>query len=496
MEQVLIFDTTLRDGEQSPGISLTPEEKVEIAAALASLGVNIIEAGFPIASEGDFRSVERIAREVHGPVICALARAEAEDIQTAFAAIKDSERPRIHTFLATSDLHIKEKLRSSRKDVLGQIKAAVSHARDLCDDVEFSPEDGSRSDRDFLAAAVQVAIDCGATTINIPDTVGYATPDGYRTILEELYKDVPDLKKVILSTHCHDDLGLAVANSLSGVEAGARQVECAVNGIGERAGNASLEEVVMLLKTHPELGLQTSVDGRQLTRVSKLVSRLTGYPVPANKAIVGRNAFAHESGIHQAGVLRNKRTYEIIEAEDVGQVSNALFLGKHSGRNALRATLEEMGYNLSGGQLNDTFRAFKRLADHKKTISAADLEALVGAEVSLGSWQLEDYSLSSSLTAKPVGEVVVKDGEKLLRGKSQGEGPIDALFAAVLKALKIQDCELIDYRVAAASEDTDALAEVTVVIERDGRQVTGRGTDSDTIAASIKAWLSGLDRLG
>lgn len=493
MDQVLIFDTTLRDGEQSPGISLSPDEKLQIANALAALGVDIIEAGFPIASEGDFLAVQTIARQVHGPVICALARAESGDINRAFEAIRDSERPRIHTFIATSDLHIKEKLRSTRKDVLGQIRASVSQARELCDDVEFSPEDGSRSERQFLAEAVALAIDAGATTINIPDTVGYATPQSYSELLENLYRDVPELTDVVLSTHCHDDLGLAVANSLAGIEVGARQVECAINGLGERAGNASLEEIVMLLRTHPGLGFDSDIQSQQLTRVSKLVSRLTGYPVPANKAIVGRNAFAHESGIHQSGVLRDKRTYEIMNAEDVGQVSNALFLGKHSGRGALKAAFEEMGYNLSGGQLNQVFAAFKELADRKKEISSADLEALV---VEKGEVELElvDYQLHSELLKKQTGEVTISDNGRKVRGRGRGDGPIDALFNAVVKALKVES-ELVDYRVSAASSDSDALAEAVVVIEDGGRQVTGRAADTDTIAASIKAWLDGLSRL-
>ena len=338
--RVKIFDTTLRDGEQSPGISLNPQEKLEIAHQLARLGVDIIEAGFPITSPGDFEAVQLIAREVEGPVICALARTAKQDIDAAWNAIKDAERPRIHTFIATSDIHIERKLQTTREDVKGQARAAVAYARELCDDVEFSPEDGSRSDIEFMAEVIQIAIEEGATTINVPDTVGYTMPHEYAEMFRKLYELVPDLKKVTVSVHCHNDLGLAVANSLAGLMAGCRQVECAVNGIGERAGNASLEEIVMLLHTRePSLGLWTGINTREIARTSRLVSRLTGYPVQPNKAIVGRNAFAHEAGIHQDGVLKDRTTYEIMDARTIGLESNQIVLGKHSGRHALRKAL-------------------------------------------------------------------------------------------------------------------------------------------------------------
>src|SRR3954447_19815906 len=380
--RVLLFDTTLRDGEQSPGISLNTAEKLEIAQQLARLGVDVIEAGFPIASPGDFDAVQTIARADMGPthpVICALARANSADIDRAWEAIRDSERPRIHTFLSTSDIHIEHQLQSTREDVKGLARAAVAQAKALCEDVEFSPMDATRSDAAFTAEVVQIALDEGATTINVPDTVGYATPDEYAAFLTRLYELVPDLRKVVLSVHCHDDLGLAVANSFAGLQAGARQVECAINGIGERAGNASLEEIVMLLKTREaDVGLTTGINTRELARTSRLISRLTGYVVQPNKAVVGRNAFAHESGIHQDGVLKERSTYEIMSAGSVGvDDATSIVLGKHSGRHALRSALMELGYEVNGQSLNQAFKRFKELADKKKQVTAMDLEALV-----------------------------------------------------------------------------------------------------------------------
>src|ERR1700754_3547721 len=377
--RVIIFDTTLRDGEQSPGISLNADEKLEIAQQLARLGVDVIEAGFPIASPGDFEAVQAIAREVRGPVIAGLARAHAADIERAAEAVRDAERPRVHTFISTSDIHIKYQLQSTREDVLGQARAAVAHARSLVEDVEFSPMDATRADAEFTAEVVQAAIDEGATTINIPDTVGYAMPAEYAAFLTRLYELVPDLRDIVLSVHCHDDLGLAVANSFAGLQAGARQVECAINGLGERAGNASLEEIVMLLATRQEdIGLQTAINTREIARASRLVSRFTGYAVQPNKAIVGRNAFAHESGIHQDGVLKERSTYEIMSAGSVGfDDVNSIVLGKHSGRHALQSALMELGYEVTGQTLNQAFKQFKELADKKKQVTAMDLEALV-----------------------------------------------------------------------------------------------------------------------
>jgi 2-isopropylmalate synthase len=381
-DRVLIFDTTLRDGEQSPGISLNTAEKLEIAHQLARLGVDVIEAGFPIASPGDFQAVQAIAREVHGPVIAGLARAHAADVDRAWEAVRDAERPRIHTFLSTSDIHIEHQLQSTREDVKGQARAAVAHARSLCEDVEFSPMDATRADAEFTAEVLNIAIEEGATTINVPDTVGYAMPHEYAAFLTRLYELVPGLSGVVLSVHCHDDLGLAVANSFAGVQAGARQVECAINGIGERAGNASLEEIVMLLHTRrADVGVHTGVVTTEIARTSRLVSRLTGYPVQPNKAIVGRNAFVHESGIHQDGVLKERSTYEIMDATTVGVDTNAIVLGKHSGRHALRQALEELGYQVEGQVLNTAFKRFKEIADKKKQVTAMDLEALVTDEL-------------------------------------------------------------------------------------------------------------------
>src|SRR5438132_5537592 len=391
-DRVRIFDTTLRDGEQSPGISLNVQEKLEIAHQLARLGADIIEAGFPITSAGDFEAVTAIAREVQGPVICGLARTSFQDIDAAWNAIKDSERPRIHTFIATSDIHIERKLQTTRDDVKGQARAAVAHAREYADDVEFSPEDGSRSDVEFMAEVIQIAIDEGATTINVPDTVGYTMPDEYGAMFEELYRLVPDLRNVVVSVHCHNDLGLAVANSFAGLRAGCRQVECAVNGIGERAGNASLEEIVMLLHTRESsVELWTGANTREIARTSRLVSRLTGYTVQPNKAIVGRNAFAHEAGIHQDGVLKERTTYEIMDATTIGLQTNSIVLGKHSGRHALRKALEELGVRVDGQALNTAFKRFKEIADRKKHVTALDLEAIVSDEVRE---QAEAYNLA------------------------------------------------------------------------------------------------------
>ncbi len=409
--RVLIFDTTLRDGEQSPGISLNTQEKLEIAQQLARLGVDVIEAGFPITSPGDFEAVEAISRSVDGPVICALARTAASDIERAWEAVRDAARARIHVFIATSDLHIQHKLQTTREDVLGQARAAVAHAKQYVEDVEFSPEDGFRSDREFMAEVIAAAIEEGATTVNVPDTVGYATPEEYAGMFSRLYELVPALRGVTVSVHCHDDLGLAVANSLAGLGAGARQVECAVNGIGERAGNASLEEIVMVLHTRAAyLGLHTGIETTEIARTSRLVSRLTGYPVQPNKAVVGRNAFAHEAGIHQDGVLKERTTYEIMDAVTVGLDANSIVLGKHSGRHALQEALAELGFEVTGQNLNAAFRRFKEIADRKKQVTAMDLEALVTDELreELTGYQLEWFDVEASSRRPPHATVGVR----------------------------------------------------------------------------------------
>jgi 2-isopropylmalate synthase len=493
--RVRIFDTTLRDGEQSPGISLNQQEKLEIAHQLARLGADVIEAGFPITSPGDFEAVQAIAREVEGPVICGLARTSKQDIDAAWRAVKDSERPRIHTFIATSDIHIERKLQTTRADVLGQARAAVAHAREYTDDVEFSPEDGSRSDVQYMAEVIAVALDEGAGTINVPDTVGYTMPREYAAMFEELYRLVPALREVVVSVHCHNDLGLAVANSLAGVEAGCRQVECAINGIGERAGNASLEEIVMLLRTRePSLGLWTRIDTTEIARTSRLVSRLTGYQVQPNKAIVGRNAFAHEAGIHQDGVLKERTTYEIMDATTVGLRSNSIVLGKHSGRHALRQALEEMGFQLDGQALNTAFKRFKEIADRKKQVTAMDLEALVTDELreEIPGFTLDWFEVEASSRRPPHARVAVTlpDGASA-RGSFTGDGPIDAVFQAINAATGIE-AKLRDFTIGAVTEGQDALGEVSVVVEVSGSSGAGQGVSTDIIDAAARAYVRAL----
>jgi len=493
--RVRIFDTTLRDGEQSPGISLNRQEKLEIAHQLARLGVDIIEAGFPITSPGDFEAVQAIAREVEGPVICGLARTSKQDIDAAWNAVKDSARPRIHTFIATSDIHIERKLQTTRADVIGQARAAVAQAREYTEDVEFSPEDGSRSDVQYMAEVIQVALDEGATTINVPDTVGYTMPREYAAMFDELYRLVPGLRDVVVSVHCHDDLGLAVANSLAGVEAGCRQVECAINGIGERAGNASLEEIVMLLHTRePSLGLWSGIDTTEIARTSRLVSRLTGYQVQPNKAIVGRNAFAHEAGIHQDGVLKERTTYEIMDATTVGLKSNSLVLGKHSGRHALRDALEEMGFQLDGQALNTAFKRFKEIADRKKQVTAMDLEALVTDELreEIPGYALEWFEVEASSRRPPHARVSVTlpDGGTA-EGSFTGDGPIDAVFRAINAAASVE-AQLGEFTIGAVTEGQDALGEVSVVVEVDGSSGAGQGVSTDIIDAAARAYVRAL----
>ena len=494
--RVRIFDTTLRDGEQSPGISLNKQEKLEIAHQLARLGVDVIEAGFPITSPGDAEAVRAIAREVEGPVICGLARTSKQDIDAAWSAVRDSQRPRIHTFIATSDIHIERKLQTTREDVKGQVRAAVAHAREYTEDVEFSPEDGSRSDVGYMAEVIAIALDEGATTINVPDTVGYTMPREYAAMFEELYRLVPGLREVVVSGHCHDDLGLAVANSLASVEAGCRQVECAINGIGERAGNASLEEIVMLLRTRePSLGLWTGVDTTEIARTSRLVSRLTGYQVQPNKAIVGRNAFAHEAGIHQDGVLKERTTYEIMDATTVGLRSNSLVLGKHSGRHALRNALEEMGYQLDGQALNTAFKRFKEIADRKKQITAMDLEALVTDELrgeDVSGYALDWFEVQDSSRRPPHARVAVTLPEGGTgEGSFTGDGPIDAVFRAINAAAGVE-AKLGEFTIGAVTEGQDALGEVSVVVELDGATGAGQGVSTDIIDAAARAYVRAL----
>ena len=494
-KRVHIFDTTLRDGEQSPGISLNTHEKVEIAQQLARLGVDVIEAGFPITSPGDFEAVEAISRGVEGPVICGLARTHKADIDAAWGAIKDSSRPRIHTFVSTSDIHIEHQLQTTRDDVKGQARAAVALARSYCEDVEFSPMDATRADVEFTAEVCAIAVEEGATVVNIPDTVGYTTPAEYQRYFERLYDLVPGLRNVRISVHCHDDLGLAVANSYAGILAGARQVECAVNGIGERAGNCSLEEIVMLLRTRRDVhGFDTGVDTRELARTSRMVSRFTGYAVPPNKAVVGRNAFAHESGIHQDGVLKERTTYEIMDARDVGLESNSIVLGKHSGRHALRDALEQLGFKVEGNALNQAFARFKEIADKKKQVTSLDLEAIVSEEMreSTERYVLESFEVTAGSHTEPRAKVAVHvpSGESSV-GESAGDGPVDAIFGAIRVATDTES-ELRSYTVSAVTEGEDALGEVTVMLRAHGRLASGQGVATDILEASARAYVRAL----
>src|SRR5690349_14615904 len=495
-DRVVIFDTTLRDGEQSPGISLNVAEKLEIAQQLARLGVDVIEAGFPIASPGDFEAVRTIAREVHGPIVAGLARAHAADIERAAEAVREAERPRIHTFISTSDIHIRHQLQSTRDDVLGQARAAVAHAKSFVDDVEFSPMDATRADAEFTAEVLTAALEEGATTINIPDTVGFAMPDEYAAFLRRLYELVPGLRDVVLSVHCHDDLGLAVANSFAGLQAGARQVECAINGIGERAGNASLEEIVMLLRTRePDVGFATGVNTREIARTSRMVSRLTGYPVQPNKAIVGRNAFAHESGIHQDGVLKERTTYEIMDATTVGLDANSLVLGKHSGRHALKDALEQLGYAVDGQALNQAFKRFKEVADRKKQVTAMDLEALVTDELreAVGThFSLAWFEVEASNHRPPHARVGITtiDGSEVT-GDFTGDGPVDAIFRAINAATR-REARLREFRIDSVTGGQDALGEASVVLELAGQSAGGQGVSTDIIEAAALAYVRAL----
>jgi len=493
--RVHIFDTTLRDGEQSPGISLNTGEKVEIAQQLARLGVDVIEAGFPITSPGDFEAVEAIARTVEDPVVCGLARTHKADIDAAWGAVKDAQRPRIHTFISTSDIHIEHQLQTDREDVKGQAKAAVALAKSYCEDVEFSPMDATRADVEFTAEVCAIAVEEGATVINIPDTVGYTTPEEYARYFRRLYELVPRLAEVETSVHCHDDLGLAVANSYAGVLAGARQVECAVNGIGERAGNCSLEEIAMLIKTREDVhGLTMGLNTRELARTSRMVSRLTGYAIQPNKAVVGRNAFAHESGIHQDGVLKERTTYEIMDATEVGLESNSIVLGKHSGRHALKDALEHLGFKVEGNALNAAFKRFKEVADRKKQVTALDLEAIVSDEMreKADAHELSWFEVEAGSEREPLAKVGVKmpSGEEAV-GESSGDGPVDAIFLAIQKAADTE-CELRQYTVEAVTGGEDALGQVTVMLRAAGRLATGQGVATDILEASARAYVRAL----
>jgi 2-isopropylmalate synthase len=496
-DRVVIFDTTLRDGEQCPGATMTFEEKLEVAELLDTMGVDIIEAGFPIASEGDFAAVQEVARRTKNAVVCGLSRAAFKDIDRCAEAIKPARRGRIHTFLSTSPVHMKYKLQKEPHEVFEMVIAQVTRARSHTDDVEWSAEDGTRTEHDFLCRCVEAAINAGATTINIPDTVGYTVPDEYAAIFKMVRERVPNSDKAVFSVHCHNDLGMAVANSLAGVNAGVRQIECTINGIGERAGNAALEEVVMAMKVRNDvLPYWTNIDATMLTRASKLVSAATSFPVQYNKAIVGRNAFAHESGIHQDGMLKNTQTYEIMTPESVGVQKTSLVMGKHSGRAAFRSKLKEMGYEIGDNQLEDAFNRFKALADRKKHVYDEDIEALVDEEIATAQDRIKLVSLTVIAgTMGPQSATLTLDIDgKHQTVQSSGNGPVDAIFNGI-KTLVPHQVTLELYQVHAVTEGTDAQAEVSVRLSDQGRSVTSRGADPDTLVASAKAYLGALNKL-
>jgi len=495
-KRVWIFDTTLRDGEQTPGVALNAREKLEIAKQLAKMKVDVIEAGFPVASKGDFEAVKGIAENVKGPVIAALARANFRDIDTAWEALKNGENPRIHTFIASSPIHMKYKLKMTPEQVLEAAAEAVKRAKSYTSDVEFSAEDASRSDLEFLCRLFSTAVKNGATVINIPDTVGYSTPEEFGELVRVLRERVPELDNVIVSVHCHDDLGMAVANSLAAVKNGATQVECAVNGLGERAGNAALEEIVMALVTRKDVyKVDVGVDTRQIYRTSKLVSSLTGIFIQPNKAIVGANAFAHESGIHQHGVLAERSTYEIMTPESIGLPSNRIVLGKHSGRHAFFHRLKELGYDIPEEEALKAFEKFKDLADRKKEVTDEDIEAILGEQVVKipKVIELEYFLVSCGNQSIATSTVRVKKENKVVEEASTGDGPIDATYKAIDRACGIS-CKLVDYSIKAVSGGKDAMGEVVVKVERDGRIFTGRGLSTDIIEASALAYVNALNK--
>ncbi len=498
MDKVIIFDTTLRDGEQAAGGSLNIQEKLEIARQLERLGVDVIEAGFPISSPGDFEAVGLIAREVRTPAICGLARAHPNDIDRAWEAIKEAEHPRIHVFLSASDVHLLHQLKKSRKEVLETARTMVARAKKYTDDIEFSPMDASRSEPEYIYQILEAVIDAGATTVNIPDTVGYAIPNEFGNLIEGILHNVPNINRAVVSVHCHNDLGLAVANSLESVRRGARQVECTINGIGERAGNASLEEIVMAIKTRSDLfNLTTDIDTGQIYRASRLVSELTGFVVQPNKAIIGANAFRHQSGIHQDGLIKMPITYEIMDPRTVGIPSSSLVLGKLSGRHAFKERLAELGYSLPEEDFNRAFSVFKELADKKKEVTDRDIESLVAEEQRTVSetYHLDRIQVSCGDRGIPTAAVrlVAPDGQ-VLEDAALGTGPVDAVYRAINRLVGVTNV-LTEFSVKSVTEGIDAIGEVLIRIESDGITYTGRGADTDVIVASAKAYMNALNRL-
>jgi len=514
MDKVTIFDTTLRDGEQSPGATLNTQEKVEIAKQLARLGVDVIEAGFPASSPGDLQAVQLISRTVHGPVICGLARCVRRDIEAAAEALQDAERKRIHVFISTSDIHLQHQLRMTREQVIERTREMVTLAKSYCDDIEFSPMDATRSDPEFVYQVLAVAIECGATTVNIPDTVGYITPEEFGALIRGIRENTPGIEDVIISVHCHNDLGMAVANSLAGVRSGARQVECTINGIGERAGNAALEEIVMALYTRRQYyGLTTNINTTEIYPTSRMVSNYTGLSVQANKAIVGANAFAHESGIHQDGILKHRLTYEIMDAKTIGLSSSTLVLGKHSGRHAFADKLRQMGYHLDREQLNRAFQRLKELADKKKLITDRDIEAIVSDEIyqPKAFYHLEHVQVTCGDHAIPTATVTLRSptGE-IITDAAHGTGPVDAVYKAINRIVGVPN-RLTEFSVQAVTEGIDAVGEVTIRVESesDSQQnlpqnpqtgertvvFSGHGASTDIVVASARAYMSALNKL-
>lgn len=497
MKKIIIFDTTLRDGEQSPGASLDIKGKIEIAKQLSRLGVDVIEAGFPIASKGDFSAVHEVGLAVSGPSICGLARAKKEDIDTCARALKSAKRPRIHVFLATSKIHMQYKLKKAEEEILKQAEEFVEYARRFCSDVEFSPEDASRSDVDFLCRVVEAVIKKGAKTVNIPDTVGYATPAEFGALIKTIKTKVPNASKAILSVHCHNDLGLGVSNSLSAILNGAEQVECTMNGLGERAGNASLEEIVMALNTRKDVfNCTTSIKTEEIYKTSRLVSKLTGMVVQPNKAIVGRNAFSHESGIHQDGILKKRATYEIMKPEDVGFGGTRLVLGKHSGKHAFKERLRKLGVELDEADLLKAFERFKDLADKKKEVFDEDILTIIEDEiVSIPeTYKITGFEYKSGKNIEPHVELALQKGKSVKKGSSSGDGPVDACYKAVEKITGLK-FKLLDYSLKATTGGKDALGEVLVRVKSaTGIEVSGRGASTDIVEASAKAYVNAVNK--
>lgn len=497
MDKIIIFDTTLRDGEQAPGASLSAQEKLEIAQQLVRLGVNVIEAGFPISSPGDFSSVKQIAQQVKGAVICALARALEKDIEAAVEALKLARHKRIHVFLATSKIHMQYKLKKAESEILKLAEAAVKYARKFCDNIEFSPEDASRTEREFLFRVVETVINAGATTVNIPDTVGYAQPEEFGGLILAICNQVPNINKAVISVHCHNDLGLAVANSLAAVKNGAGQVECTINGLGERAGNAAMEEIVLSLITRKDQfqDKYTSIRTKEIYKTSRLVSKLTGFVVAPNKAVVGGNAFRHESGIHQDGVLKKRQTYEIISPKDVGFSGEGIVLGKHSGRHALAERLQQLGFKLNGEQLGKAFIKFKELADKKKEVFEEDLISIVEEQIKglPEVWSMLSFEFKGGTHIQPEATVKLKKDKKVFAATSSGDGPVDACYKAMEKITRFK-ARLLDYSIQAITQGKDALGEVNVKLEIKTDEISGRGLSTDIIEASAKAYLNAINR--